>query len=168
MRGTAPARRPVGGTITGGKKMFTEKQKVLQDAPNVLNKPDRPWHVTVEGDRIIARWKWMDATFFSPGSVTDATRLYTFTVTLKDGGKWRELDRTDDTTVGVSLTKISAGKEVFIGWKNQKTITAGFGKNKSTGETGIIKSRFNTSSVKVPVRDYLKSCGWKKERLFGW
>jgi len=62
--------------------VFTEKEKVLAQAPEALNKPDQPWEATVEGDSIVARWKWMDATFFSAHSVTDETRAYTFTVTL--------------------------------------------------------------------------------------
>ena len=67
--------------------MFTEKKKVLAEAPGALNKPEQPWEVTVQGDSIIARWKWMDATFFTPNEVSDETRAFTFTVTLNDKGK---------------------------------------------------------------------------------
>ena len=34
--------------------MFTEKQKVLADAPEALNKPDQPWEATVEGNFIVS------------------------------------------------------------------------------------------------------------------
>ena len=36
-----------------------EKEKVLSDAPKVLNSDNNPWEVTVEGDSIIGTWKWM-------------------------------------------------------------------------------------------------------------
>ena len=57
---------------------------MLITAPGALNKPEQPWEVTVEGDSSVARWKWMDATFFGPGQVTDEAKSYTFIVTLDD------------------------------------------------------------------------------------
>ena len=42
-----------------------EKEKVLSDAPKILNSDNNPWEVTVEGDSIIGTWKWMDARFFT-------------------------------------------------------------------------------------------------------
>ena len=37
-----------------------EKEKVLSDAPKVLNSDNNPWKVTVEGDSIIGTWNgWM-------------------------------------------------------------------------------------------------------------
>jgi len=32
--------------------MFVEKEQVLTQAPDALNKTDQPWGVTVEGDSI--------------------------------------------------------------------------------------------------------------------
>ena len=62
--------------------MFTEKQSMLYHAPALLNRPDIPWVVTVEGDSIVARWKWMDAAFFAPNEVNNEIREFTFIVTL--------------------------------------------------------------------------------------
>ena len=47
-----------------------EKEKVLSDAPKVLNSDNNPWKVTVEGDSIIGTWKWMDARFFTEGGIS--------------------------------------------------------------------------------------------------
>ena len=151
--------------------MFTEMKKVLAEATAALNKPDQPWEVTVEGESIVARWKWMDATFFSPTEVTDETRAFTFTVTLNDNGRWKEIDKTENKSTGVKMSggKIGFGSSSssFSGKTNQKSFTFGAGKNNQTGEAGMIGIKFDTTKVKQPIRDYLTACGWKKAGLFG-
>ena len=151
--------------------MFTEKLKALQDAPHALNRPDRPWEVTVEGDSIVARWKWMDATFFAPHEVSDETRQFTFIVTLTDKGTWKELDQTENKSAGVKMNggklTIGGSSSSFMGKTNQKSFQFGVGKNNQTGQAGLIGFKFNTTAVKQPIRDYLTSCGWKKAGLFG-
>jgi len=142
------------------------KQAILAQAPRVLNRPDQPWAVTIEGDSIVARWKWMDATFFAPHEITDETRQFTFTVTLTDKGTWKEIDRTENKSAGVKMQggkmSFGASSNNFMGKTNQKSFQFGVGKNNQTGEAGIIGFKFNTTSVKQPIRDYLTSCGWKK------
>lgn len=151
--------------------MFVEKQKVLRDAPNFLNRPDQPWQVTVEGDAIVARWKWMDATFFSPHEVTKEVKDYSFAVILGDNGKWKEIDTTQNKSAGIKMNggKVSLGasSQNFIGKTSQKSFSFGTGVNNQTGEAGLIKFKFDTSLVKSPVRAYLEGCGWKKPGLFG-
>lgn len=151
--------------------MFTEKQRVLADAPNALNRPDQPWEVTVEGDSIVARWKWMDATFFAPHEVNNEIRQFTFTVTLNDNGKWKEIDKSENKSGGVKMSggKIGFGSSssTFLGKTNQKSIQFGLGKNNRTGEAGIVGFKFDTTAVKQPVRAYLTACGWKKAGVFG-
>ena len=151
--------------------MFTEKQKVLAGAQAALNKADQPWEVTVEGDSIVARWKWMDASFFGPGQATNEVKSYTFTATLNDAGKWKEKDKTTEKKAGLKMSggKLSFGSSSgkFSGKTMQKSIHFGVGKNNQTGETGILAFNFDTSKVKKPVREYLVSCGWKKAGLFG-
>jgi hypothetical protein len=148
-----------------------DKQSVLSQAPGALNRPDQPWEATVEGDSIIARWKWMDATFFSPTSVSQQTREFTFTVTLNDKGKWKELDTTQKNSGGVKMSggKLSFGSSSssFMGNTSQKSFTLGVGKNNQTGEAGLVGFSFDTNTVKQPIRAYLTACGWKKAGLFG-
>lgn len=151
--------------------MFTEKQRVLDAAPDALNREDRPWQVTVEGDSIVARWKWMDATFFAPKEVTEEAKEYSFTVILNDKGKWKEVDQSEQKSAGVSMGggKLSIGgsSQKFIGKTTQKSFEFGVGANKQTGEAGLVGFKLDTSQVKKPIRDYLAGCGWKKSGLFG-
>ena len=151
--------------------VMSEKQTVLANAPGALNRPDRPWEVTIEGDSIVARWKWMDATFFAPHEICDETKQFTFVVSLTDKRTWKELDRTENKTSGVKMSggKLSFGSSSssFQGKTNQKSFSFGAGKNNQTGESGFIGFKFNTTDVKQPVRDYLTACGWKPAGLFG-
>ena len=148
--------------------VLTEKQKVLYEAPQALNLPGRPWQVTVEGDALVARWKWKDGMSFSAHEVTDDIRNYAFTVTLSDNRTWREADNTEDKSakVGMSGGKISFGgsSNSFSGKTNQKSFS--FGTNPQTGKAGMVR-QFDTTQVKEPIRAYLTSRGWKKAGLFG-
>ena len=150
---------------------MSEKQAVLFNAPGALNRADRPWEVIVEGDSIIARWKWMDATYFAPHEINDETRQFTFIVTLTDKRTWKELDKTENKSSGVKMSggKLSFGSSSnsFTGKSNQKSFSFGVGKDNQTGEVGVIGFKFNTTDVKQPVRDYLTACGWKQAGMFG-
>ena len=150
--------------------MAMEKQQVLQGAVQALNGEDKPWAVTVEGDSIVGRWKWMDARFFSPASITNEEREYIFTVTLKDNGKWQEIDKTTKKASGVSFSggnlSFGTSSSSFKGKTSQKSVSFGLGQNKQDGSVGIIKSSLDTSLIKNAVRDYLTQCGWKKAGLF--
>ena len=150
---------------------MTDKLTVLAQAQGALNRPDQPWEVTVEGDSIIARWKWMDATFFAPQDVSNETREFTFTVILNDKGTWKELDKTEKKSGGLKMSggKLSFGSSsnTFKGKTNQKSIKFGVGKDNRTGEIGVVGFSFDTTTVKEPMRNYLTACGWKKAGLFG-
>jgi len=150
---------------------MTDKQKVLADATGTLNKQDQPWEVTVEGDSIVARWRWKDATLFGFGEISNEVRDYKFIVTLTDKGKWKEKDKTSNQSSGIKINKGKGrkGKSMnsFSGNTSQKSISFGVGKNNATGETGVVRFDFDTSKVKKPVREYLTACGWKKAGFFG-
>ena len=36
---------------------MNSKEEVLNNALMVLNKPDKPWEVTITNDSIVAKWK---------------------------------------------------------------------------------------------------------------
>lgn len=151
--------------------MIVPKEKVLYDAVYVLNKQEQPWVVTVEGDAIVARWKWMDATFFAPHEINDETRNYSFTCRLDNKNKWRELDTKESKSKNVKLSGNTIGfgtsKSTFKGKTSQKSFEFGIGKNNQTGDIGFIGFKFDTNIVKKSVRDYLAYCGWKKAGGFG-
>ena len=149
----------------------TQKQYTLQVAPAALNRPDRPWEVTVEGDCIVARWKWMDATFFSPHEITNETQNYTFTVVLSDKGTWREEDKSEEKKSGVKASGGTVGfgssSSTFVGNQSKKSFSFGVGQDNQTGQAGFVGFKFDTNAVKAPIREFLVSCGWKKSGLFG-
>ena len=149
---------------------LTEKQMALRDAPYALNRPDQPWVVAVEGDSIVARWKWMDAAFFAPHEASNAVRAYTFTAILADNRTWRELDKTENKTssVGMSGGKLSIGSSsgTFAGKQNTKSFQFGAGRDNQTGQTGLVAFKFSTTPVKESIRAYLTNRGWKKAGLF--
>ena len=122
--------------------MPMDKNQVLLNAPAALNGSTLPFEVTVEGDSIVARWKWMDAAFFSPHEVNNETRQFAFTVTLTNKGTWKELDQTEKKSSGIRMQggnlTFGGSKSTFAGKTNQKSIQFGIGKNNQTNETGII------------------------------
>jgi len=151
--------------------MAYDKMTVLAHAAEQLNRPDEPWFVTVQGDSIVAQWKWMDAAWFAPGSVTSDVQSFTYTVTLKDGGKYKELDTSESKSSGVSLSggtlSFGTSGSTFKGKQMGKSFQFGTGQDRNTGQTGFISVQFDTERVKKPVRAYLEACGYKKAGLFG-
>ena len=144
---------------------------MLYHAPSMLNRPDQPWEVTVEGDSIVARWKWMDAVWFAPQEITDEVKSYSFAVTLSDNGKYKELDTTEEKTRQIKMEggKIGLGtsSNKFKGKQSQKSFEFGIGRNNDTGQVGFISFKYNTTQVKDAVRGWLEANGWKKAGLFG-
>jgi len=151
--------------------MTTDKYSMLFHAPNMLNNPNIPWEVTVEGDTIIARWKWMDAVWFAPNEITDDVKRYSFAVTLSDKGTYKELDSTEEKSRSVTMGdgKIGFGtsQDMFKGKKTQKSFEFGIGRDNDTGKIGFIAFKYDTTQVKDQIRGYLDANGWKKAGLFG-
>ena len=143
-----------------------DKQSVLAGAPNALNRQDIPFQVTVEGNAIVARWKWMDARFFAPHEVTDEARSYTFTATLYDNGTWQENDQIQNKSSGIGFSKgslkLGTSSQSFKGKTSQKSFQFGLGQNKETGQTGLVGFKFDTSLVKQHIRSYLTYYGWRQ------
>ncbi len=145
---------------------MVEKSKVLEDAKMVLNNESQPFEVNIEGDSIVAKWKWMDAGFFGIGVITDEIKEFTFQVILDDKGKWHEVDSSKSKKSKFHIKGMSFETSTFKGTSMNKSFTIGFGKNKQTDETGIVQFQFDTKLIKEPIRNYLKNCGWKKAGLF--
>ena len=142
--------------------MKVAKEQVLQ-AALALNGEDKKYQITVEGDTIITKVKWMDATFFAPGSVTDEMREFEYVVQIGKNGKYTELDKSVSSTVSVNKSGASYQKKMFYGKEISFNKTIGLGKDKQTGETGLITNQFYSEEYKQPVREMLKSFGYKKK-----
>ena len=137
--------------------MLTDKQKVLDDASEALNNPDQPWEVTVEGDSIIARWKWQDERFFVLGSATTEVRDYTYKVTLDNKGKFKDVEKLVREVSGGGSFK----SKTTIGKTWNWSTPSEFKRNNQTGQT----VELNTSSLKQSIKAYLESCGWKYDGM---
>ena len=148
--------------------MLVDKRQVLSDATVALNRDDLPWQVTVEGDSIIGRWRWMDARFFSPNSVSDNHKEYSFTVTLKDNGKWEEFDKKEEKSSKIKFGggNLAVGAGSYIK-TSPKAISFGIGQTKKDDSFGAEQSTLYTVLIKAAIRGYLAQCGWKKYGLFG-
>ena len=142
------------------------KEEILSNIENDLNREDLKWKVTVEGDKIIADWKWMDATLFSLSEISNEVKEFKFIVTLLDNGKWKESDSSSSKSSSFGLGGISFNSSGFKGKQIGKSITIGFGKDNDSEKVGVQTYKFNTEDVKEPIRTYLKNCGWKKKGLF--
>lgn len=148
-----------------------EKEKVLENATKALNKEDQPWEVTVEGEKIIASWKWMDATFFSAKEVDNEIKSYKCIISFGKDGKYKETDYTSTKSNYVKYQdgklKIGHSESAFKGKVMQKSFNMGVGKDNKTGNVGIITHKFSTSIIKKAIKEYMEECGWKKAGLFG-
>ncbi len=140
---------------------MTAKNTVLANAASIGGE-DKNYTVTVDGNKIITEVKWMDAVFFSSTDVTDEMKNFKFTVELKDDGTYLETDESKSVTKSIGLDGASMSYGGFKGKQISFSKTIGLGKNKETGETGVVSFTFNSEEFKKPVRDYLESCGWKK------
>lgn len=136
-------------------------QEVLQGAL-ALNGDDKKYIVAVEGNQIHTTIKWMDAIFFSPGSVTDEVKEFKFTARLNDNNTWVEIDETKSVKKSAGIGGFSMNYSSFKGKEICFNKTIGVGKNRENGTVGVIKIEFNSEEYKKPVSDYLASCGYKK------
>ena len=137
-----------------------DKQKVLNEILN-LNNGNYPFSVNVEGDTIIAKWKWMDTTYFGVGVVTESIKNFTYTVVLNNDNTYSERDNSEENTKKVDLAQQSFGmqKDLFVGKTTNKEIQFGFGTNNNTGETGVVVNKFDTKIIKEPIRTILENNG---------
>ena len=118
-------------------------------------------------DEVTFTWDRQNAQIVGLGSVEDRHMTFKHIVTLLPGNKYKTHDGDESKTKSVSLSSggslsFGAGTESFKGHKSgfQKEIT--FGRNKNTGETGLIEFDFNSKRIKGPVKQFLAENGMKK------
>jgi len=127
--------------------MYTDRQIVLANAAQTLNRPDQPWEVTVKGNSIVARWRWADPTFFTPKQATKRVRHFKFTAKLKQKGRWTEHERR------VCMTLLGG---------SARPVEYHLGVNPLTGQPGLGGFAFEEALIKNPIRQYLTACDWKE------
>ncbi len=150
---------------------MVEKQVILQNIANDLNSPDNPWQIVVEGDQIIATWKWMDATFFSLSGVSNEFKEFKFIVTLLDDYRWKENCYSTEKSSGFGKNGMKFGTSFGSGSMSSTSHSfGGFGIDRTGNNNngfGMVTTSFSTGRIKQPIRDYLTRCGWKKKGFFG-
>ncbi len=142
---------------------YTKKQ--LLDAALALNGEDKKYIITVEDDKIITRVKWMDATLFSPTSISKQMEEFEYIVKVNDNGTYSEITKLSSKGSSLSPRGGILNKETVIGGRARKK-TIVFGKDNQTGEVGIINVSFNSEEYKRPIKELLKSAGYKKKVSF--
>lgn len=107
----------------------------------------------------------------APANFGESASKYIFTVTLRDNGTWKELDKFFENASGVGLRGNGPGAGMrfsgFIGKMNRKNFSITLGRDLETGQRDIAVSRLDTTRLKEWVRGYLTHHGWKKAGLFG-
>lgn len=137
-----------------------------------LNQPGQPFIYSVEGSSIVGRWRWQDQTLFAPQSVTDEVREFTYIVDLNQDGTYKEHTQESSSTRKAGAGGIGFEKTGFVGNSSKKSFSIGIGKDKNTGDVGVVKASLDTDMIKRPLRDYLAQQGWKPKgglfsKLFG-
>ena len=113
---------------------------------------------------IVARWKWMDATYFGGISITNEIKEFATYIKLDSDGTYRWFDTENAIYSKFSPTEISAGGSSFYGksWRYNKTIV--LGKDNDTNNTGIVKFSLNTKTIHKPIEEWLKNNNYKKRK----
>lgn len=143
-----------------------EKEELLKEAYEELNKDEYPFKVTIENDSIIATWKWKDGNYFDIGKVTKELQEFKYTVKLLDNETYIENDSSYSNVENVNFLNqtASSSSEGFSGKQYRKHVEFTFGKDKETGKIGIQKYSFNTDEIHKPIREFLEKNGYKKEK----
>lgn len=141
---------------------FTKQQ--LFESALALNGDDKKYVITVEGDKIITRVKWMDAVLFSPTAISDEMRDFEYTVRVNDNGTYNEIEKYVSSSKSAGVGGLSFGKNVFVGKRKQYSRTIGLGIDKQKDDSGVIVDiTFNSDEYKDPIRTLMKASGYKKK-----
>lgn len=141
--------------------MHLTKEELFESAL-ALNGDDKRYIITVENNKIITRVKWMDATLFSPRSISREMKAFEYIVKVNDNGTYTEITKTLSSGTSLSSGGISLSKGGLYGG-NTYSKTIAFGKNNQTGELGMVNISFNSKEYKHPVKELMKSSGFKKK-----
>lgn len=136
------------------------KEQILASAL-ALNGDGKRYVITVEGNKIFTRVKWMDAVLFSPTSVSNEMREFEYTVTVNDDGTYYEVEKYVDTSGSVHGGGLRFEKRAFYGKRASRTV--GLGIDQQTGKAGIVDVSFNSAEYIKPVKELMQNAGYKKK-----
>ena len=144
-------------------------------AINQLNLPERPFSYSVQGNKIVAEWKYLDAIWAAPLAANNVEKTFKLVVTLDElTHTYTSQDTQTSKSSGFSLLTngtISFGGEMggFKGHKIGKEMGFGLGHAKqpqsSVSIGGMTYSySFDTSEIKKPLFELLEKSGWTKKK----
>lgn len=143
-----------------------------------LNTPDKAFVYKISGNTIVGSWNILDAKWLNLLSAQHAQTDYQVTFTLDEqSGTFDFCDNAQSSNATAGASGLSAKKDFFSGkqMSMKKGVKFGFAmqdKDKPTQPAGIATYDFNTSTIKQPIIELLKSNGWKQKggflaKLFG-
>ena len=138
------------------------KEELFESAL-ALNGDDKKYEITVEDNRIITRVKWMDAVLFSPTSITDKEREFTFIIKINDDGTYIEEEKHVSTQKSAGLGGLRFNKRTTVGPSARVHRSIAIGIDKETKKLDVLDHSFNSEEYKAPVRALMKRSGYKKK-----
>lgn len=144
----------------------------LIQATKDLNQPDLPFLVEQDGKRLIATWKWMDGTFFGPGSVTKETKEFCYVIWPEENGTYRDMDTEVESYQGVTAgergpLKFKWGSTALIGRSYHYNRTIALGADKDG--VGVKSYHLDSRMIHDHLRTYMEQHGYRRAGMInGW
>ncbi len=146
----------------------------MQRMVDHFNSQDLPYKMEivtegVNGDQyVVARWKWMDAAYFTGVSVTKEIQEFAVYYKLEPDGKYRYFDSADNLIARAGMADgrrgASVAAEAFYGKRIEYKKTVVLGKNNLNGKEGLVGFVLKSGSIHKPVKEWLEKNGYKKRR----
>jgi hypothetical protein len=146
-------------------------QQTLQQVP-ILNTGEQPFIFQVLDNTIVGKWDITNSRWFAPLGITDIFQKYSLTVVFDEAKgtfTFRETKAESENHIGISFCEINLGSEsnTFSGKMNQKSLRIGVGGEKDgSNGVGLNTVKFDTKTIKTPMRGFLEAQGWKMKKGF--
>ena len=146
----------------------------MQKMVDFFNSQDLPYKMEIvnegiSGDQyVVARWKWMDATYFTGVSITKEIQEFAVYYKLEADGRYRYFDSADNLIARTGMADgrrgASVAAEAFYGKRIEYKKTVVLGRNNLDGKEGLVGFVLNSKSIHKPVKEWLEKNGYKKRR----
>lgn len=149
------------------KDIKADARKMVEE----FNSKDLPYTLEIinsdkaDEETVVAKWKWMDATYFGGLDITKEIQEFATYVKLEGNGKYKWFDSTQEFKASIGAKGINLSGNAFYGkkWEYKKVIV--LGKDNKINKAGLVNFELKTSSIHKPIDEWLKNNGYKK-RLF--
>lgn len=148
-------------------KKMPDKEKVLQLAVQRLNDMKYPFTVTVDGNQLIAVWKWKDTTVLGSSMIAKENSSFRYIIRLRDDGTFYGFDADEETLFrGGADGKIYGGGKRFTGQEIRfhKEISL----SKKNGKMGLHTYGFSTREIHEPIIAFFETQGWRYREPAVW